>query len=142
MTVSQVAHFTDTSGRADGVATAAEIRGLGVIIPPGSHGKPSLASWSTEVSNGDTWALPANPVSCPKISVASQLFAIGTRRCSSSASPPMDPQREQACSSVTSSSRSTSHPIESPEDLLDLLTGDRVGRACPSACFAPEQKRS
>ena len=120
--------FLDTSGGLVGIATAAAIRGLGVVIPASIAWKTA----ATLVEHGQLkrgyLGIAGQPVTLPE----NQQGAQGR------------PEREDALLvvGVTSGSPAASagvlvgdvvlefdgHPIESPEDLLDLLVGDRVGR--------------
>src|ERR1700704_5016582 len=117
--------FLDTSGGLIGIATAAAIRGLGVVIPASIAWKTA----ATVIEHGSMkrgyLGLAGQPVALPE----GQRGADG---------------REQALLvvGVTSGSPASKagvpggdlllgfdgHPVESPEDLLDLLVGDRVGR--------------
>src|SRR5438034_3095624 len=117
--------FLDTSGELIGIATASAIRGLGVVIPAAIAWKTA----STVLEHGSLkrgyLGLAGQPVALPE----NQRGADG---------------REQALLVVGLTSGSPAagagvlvgdvllefdgHPVESPEDLLDLLVGDRVGR--------------
>jgi S1-C subfamily serine protease len=117
--------FLDTDGGLLGVATAAEIRGLGVIIPASI----AWAAVAGILKHGGVkrgyLGITGQPVVLPE----NQRDAEG---------------REEALVVVGVSGGSPAaragvlvgdivaaldgHPVESPEDLLDLLSGDRVGR--------------
>jgi S1-C subfamily serine protease len=117
--------FLDTAGGLLGIATAAEIRGLGVVIPASIAWKTAATVLEHGSLKRGYLGLAGQPVALPE----------GQRRADG---------REQALLvvGVTSGSPAAaagvlvgdvltefdSHPIESPEDLLDLLLGDRVGR--------------
>jgi S1-C subfamily serine protease len=120
--------FADTAGRAIGIATAAQIRGLGVIIP-------ASIAWKTAgvlVEHGS--------VKRGFLGVAGQPVQLGEKQRGSDG-------RDQALLLVAVTSGSPAdaagllvgdvvlefdgHPVESPEDLLDLLIGDRVGKSVP-----------
>ena len=117
--------FLDTSGALLGIATAAAIRGLGVVIP-------ATIAWSTAATlleHGSLkrgyLGLAGQPVDLPE----------GQRD---------QDGRTQALlvAGVTAGSPAAAagllvgdvllafdgHAVESPEDLMDLLVGDRVGR--------------
>ena len=117
--------FLDTSGALLGIATAAAIRGLGVVIP-------ATIAWSTAATlleHGSLkrgyLGLAGQPVELPE----------GQRD---------QDGRTQALlvAGVTAGSPAAAagllvgdvllafdgHAVESPEDLMDLLVGDRVGR--------------
>jgi S1-C subfamily serine protease len=118
--------FLDTSGELIGIATASAIRGLGVVIPAAIAWKTA----STVLEHGSLkrgyLGLAGQPVALPE----NQRGTDG---------------REQALLVVGLTSGSPAagagvlvgdvllefdgHAIESPEDLLDLLVGDRVGRS-------------
>ena len=118
--------FLDTAGGLIGVATAASIRGLGVVIP-------AAIAWrtaATVIEHGSLkrgfLGLAGLPVALPE----NQRGADG---------------RDQALLvvGVTSGSPASAagvlvgdvllefdaHPVEAPEQLLDLLLGERVGKA-------------
>ena len=115
----------DTDGRLIGVATAASIRGLGVVIPVAIAWK----TVETVLAHGQLkrgyLGISGQPVALPD----TQRGADGR-------------ERALLVVGVTSGSPAAQagilvgdvlidfdgHAIESPEDLLDLLVGDRVGR--------------
>ena len=120
--------FVDTAGRAIGVATAAEIRGLGVIIP-------ASIAWKTAAT-----LLEHGRVKRGYLGLAGQPVRLSDRQRGADV-------REQALLvvGITPSAPADAagllvgdvmldfdgHPVESPEDLLDLLLGDRAGRSVP-----------
>jgi serine protease Do len=120
--------FVDTTGRLTGIATAVEIRGLGVVIPAriawqaaksllehgqlergylGIAGQPAhLSEAQRQAENREDALLvvavtPGSPAAAAGVLVGDLLLDFD------------------------------GHAIASPEDLLDLLAGDRVGRAVP-----------
>jgi S1-C subfamily serine protease len=120
--------FVDTTGRLTGIATAVEIRGLGVVIPAriawqaaksllehgrlergylGIAGQPAhLSETQRQAENREDALLvvgvtPGSPAAAAGVLVGDLLLDFDE------------------------------HAIASPEDLLDLLAGDRVGRAVP-----------
>jgi S1-C subfamily serine protease len=115
----------DTSGGLVGVATAAAIRGLGVVIPAAIAWKTAATILAHGRLKRGYLGIAGQPVALP----AAQRRGDG---------------REEALLvvGVTSGSPAAAggvlvgdllveldgHAIESPEDLLDLLVGDRVGR--------------
>jgi S1-C subfamily serine protease len=117
--------FLDTSGRLVGVATAAAIRGLGVVIP-------ASIAWKTL----DT-VIAHGRLKRGYLGIAGQPVALPANQRGGD-------DREEALLvvGVTSGSPAASggvlvgdllldfdgRAIGSPEDLLDLLVGDRVGR--------------
>jgi serine protease DegQ len=117
--------FLDTEGGLVGIATEAAIRGLGVVIPAPIAWKTAATVLEHGSLKRGYLGLAGQPVALPE----SQRGTDG---------------REQALLvvGVTSGSPAAAagvlvgdlllafdgHPVESPEDLLDLLVGDRVGR--------------
>ena len=117
--------FLDASGGLIGVATATAIRGLGVVIP-------ASIAWKTAAT-----VLEHGRLKRGYLGLAGQPVALPERQQGADG-------REQALLvvGVTSDSPAAAagvlvgdvlvefdgHPIESPEELLDLLLGDRVGR--------------
>src|SRR5207245_1990589 len=120
--------FVDTTGRAIGIATAAQIRGLGVVIP-------ASIAWKTAGT-----LLEHGSVKRGYLGVAGQPVELTERQRGAE-------RREQALLIVAMTPDTPadaaglmvgdvmldfdSHPVESPEDLLDLLVGDRVGKSVP-----------
>jgi S1-C subfamily serine protease len=120
--------FLETSGALVGIATAAAIRGLGVVIP-------ASIAWKTAAT-----VLEHGSLKRGFLGLAGQPVALPDNQPGAGA-------REQALLvvGVTSGSPASAagvligdvllefdgHPVESPEELLDLLLGDRVGRAVP-----------
>jgi S1-C subfamily serine protease len=118
--------FLDTAGGLLGVATAAEIRGLGVIIPAAIAWKAAASVLEHGGMKRGYLGIAGQPVTLPE-----------TQRGDAD-------QRDEALlvTAVTSGSPASGagllvgdlilafdgHPVESPETLLDLLVGDRVGR--------------
>ena len=123
------AALLDASGGLLGVATAAEIRGLGVVIP-------SAIAWKAIAG-----ILEHGGVRRGYLGVAGQSVSLPDNQRGGETLG----DRDEALLVVGISSNGPAaragvlvgdiivafdqHPIESPEDLLDLLTGDRVGRA-------------
>ena len=117
--------FLDTTGGLIGIATATAIRGLGVVIP-------ASIAWTTAAT-----VLEHGSLKRGYLGLAGQPVALPERQRGPDA-------RDQALLvvGVTGNSPAAAagvlvgdvltefdgHPIESPEDLLDLLMGDRVGR--------------
>jgi S1-C subfamily serine protease len=117
--------FLDVSGGLMGVTTASAIRGLGVVIP-------GSIAWKTAAA-----LLEHGQVKRGYLGIASQPVRLPETQ-------QIDPGRTDALLvvNVTGGSPSAAagvlvgdvivafdgQPVESPEDLLDLLIGDRVGR--------------
>jgi S1-C subfamily serine protease len=120
--------FIDTEGRLIGISTAAEIRGLGVVIP-------TRIAWQSAKS-----LLEHGKLERGYLGIAGQPVNLSEAQHDAE-------HREDALLvvSVTPASPAAAagvlvgdllldfdgHAISSPEDLLDLLAGDRVGRALP-----------
>jgi S1-C subfamily serine protease len=120
--------FLDTTGGLIGIATATAIRGLGVVIPASIAWKTAATVLEHGSLKRGYLGLAGQPVALPE----------GQRGPGSLA------ERDQALLvvGVTSNSPAAAagvlvgdvltdfdgHPITSPEDLLDLLLGDRIGR--------------
>ena len=117
--------FLDASGALLGVATAAEIRGLGVIIPAPIMGKAAAAVLEHGGMRRGYLGIAGQPVALPEAQRE-------------------DRERDEALLVVAVTADAPAaragvlvgdiihafdgHAVESPEDLLDLLVGDRVGR--------------
>jgi len=120
--------FLDASGALVGVATAAAIRGLGVVIP-------ASIAWKTAAT-----VLEHGSLKRGFLGLAGQPVDLGELQHSAGGR-----ERAVLVVGVTSGSPAAAagvlvgdvvldfdgQKIESPEDLLDLLLGDRVGRAVP-----------
>jgi serine protease DegQ len=120
--------FVDAAGRVAGVATAATIRGLGVIIP-------AAIAWRTAAD-----VLQHGRPKRGYLGLAGQPVQLGARQQA-------DASRDAGLLVVGITPEAPAdragllvgdvmldfdgHAIESPEDLLDLLTRDRVGREVP-----------
>ena len=118
--------FLDTAGGLIGVPTASAIRGLGVVIP-------APIAWKTAAT-----VLEHGRLKRGYLGIAGQPVRLNEPRLEG---------RDEALLvvGVTSGSPAATagvlvgdiivefdgHPVESPEDLLDLLLGDRVGRSVP-----------
>jgi len=120
--------FLNVAGGLVGVATAAAIRGLGVVIP-------AAIAWKTAAT-----VLEHGRLKRGYLGIAGQPVALPAGQGGTDASG----EREALLVvSVTSGSPAAEagvligdiilefdgHPVASPEDLLDLLIGDRVGRS-------------
>ena len=129
MTDSRAAHCLDTSGGLLGVATAAEIRGLGVVIPAGycvegGRQRPRARRRQARIPGhcGPAVTLPRHQRGVRPLAIADEAIA---RRRHHAESPAARAGVLVGDIIVAFDGQ----PIESPEDLLDLLAGDRVGRA-------------
>jgi S1-C subfamily serine protease len=117
--------FLDTSGGLLGIATATAIRGLGVVIPASIAWKTAATVLEHGSIKRGYLGLAGQPVALPESQRGPNgrdraLLVVGV----TSGSP-------AAAAGVLVGDVLTEfdgHPIESPEELLDLLLGDRVGR--------------
>ena len=117
--------FLDTTGALIGVATAGEIRGLGVVIPAG-------IAWQTAATLVAHGGLKRG-----YLGIAGQPVVLPENQRG-----PENREEALLVVGVTSGSPAAAagvlvgdvildfdgHAVQSPEDLLDLLVGDRVGR--------------
>ena len=108
-----------------GVATAASIRGLGVVIPAGLAWAAAAAMLEQRTAKRGYFGIAAQPVSVPekqRVSGASEeaLLVIGIKQ-----GTPADAAGVLVGDLLLSVDDVS---LTSPEDLLDLLVGDRVGR--------------
>jgi serine protease DegQ len=121
--------FLDTSGKLTGVATASEIRGFGVVIPASIAWKTAATVLEHGSLKRGFLGLAGQPVSLPENQRAGgreqALLVVGVTGGSPAAAAGV------LVGDVLLSF--DGHPIESPEELLDLLLGDRVGRSVPIA---------
>lgn len=117
--------FLDTSGALLGIATAAAIRGLGVVIPAGIAWKAAGALLESGSLKRGYLGLAGQPVELPE----SQRDASGGARALLVAGVTAGSPAAAAGLLVGDVMLSfDGHAVESPEDLMDLLVGDRVGR--------------
>ncbi len=120
--------FIDTNGGLVGVATAAAIRGLGVVIP-------ANIAWNTAAT-----VLEHGSLKRGYLGVAGQPVALSEQQARA-----LDREHGLLLVGITNGSPAAgaglmvgdvildfdAHSVDSPEDLLDLLRGDRVGRSLP-----------
>jgi S1-C subfamily serine protease len=119
--------FADTSGNAIGIATAAAIRGLGVIIPA-SIAFDTAASLLEHGRMRRGW-----------LGVAGQPVRLAERQRSDDREVALLVIDVQSGSPVDEAgllvgdviTHFDGQPVEQPEDLLELLSGDRIGAAIP-----------
>ncbi len=117
--------FLDTSGGLIGIATAAAIRGLGVVIPVAIAWKTAATVLEHGSLKRGYLGLAAQPVALPESQRAADgrdhaLLVVGVTAGSPAAAAGVlvgDVLLEF-----------DGHPVEAPEELLDLLLGGRVGR--------------
>ena len=120
--------FIDTEGRLIGIATAAEIRGLGVVIPAPIAWQAAKSLLEHGKLERGYLGIAGQPVHLPDAQRAVEnredaLLVVGVTTGSPAAAGGLlvgDLLLDF-----------DGHAVGSPEDLLDLLVGDRVGRAVP-----------
>jgi S1-C subfamily serine protease len=109
--------FIDVSGKLIGIATAARIRGLGVIIP-------ASIAWKTAAALLEHGHIPRG-----YLGVAGQPARAAERQGLLIADVREESPASRAGLMVGDVIVAfDGMPVESPEDLLDLLSGDRVGK--------------
>ena len=117
--------FLDTTGGLIGVATAASIRGLGVVIPASIAWKTAATVLEHGGLKRGYLGIAGQPVRLPdKQQVAGReeaLLVVGVTTGS--------PAAESGLLVGDVIVDFDGEAVESPEDLLDLLLGDRVGRS-------------
>ncbi len=117
--------FLDTGGRLLGLTTATSIRGLAVVIPAAIAWKTAALLLQHGSMKRGYLGLAGQPVVLPPRQRAGDgrqdaLLVVGLTDGSPAAAAGL------LVGDIVLDF--DAHPIESPEDLLDLLTGDRVGR--------------
>ena len=117
--------FLDTAGGLVGIATAAAIRGLGVVIPASIAWKTAATILEHGQLKRGYLGIAGQPVTLPENQKGADgrdeaLLVVGVTPGSPAASAGM------LVGDVLLDF--DGQPVESPEDLLDLLVGDRVGR--------------
>lgn len=118
--------FLDASGGLLGMATAAEIRGLGVIIPAAIAWKAAAAVLEHGGMKRGYLGIAGQPVTLPESQRADADH--GENALLVTAVTTASPAARAGLLVGDVIRALDGHPIESPEDLLDLLVGDRVGR--------------
>ena len=111
--------FVDMSGRVIGIATAASIRGLGVIIP-------AAIAWKTAAA-----LLEHGRIRRGYLGIAGQPVRLGEDQRALLIVDVKDDSPAAAGGLRVGDSivKFDGLPVEDPEDLLDLLTEDRVGKS-------------
>jgi S1-C subfamily serine protease len=120
--------FADVTGRAIGIATAAEIRGLGVVIPAAIAWKTAAHVLEHGRSKRGYLGLAGQPVSLPDRQRGTDgreqaLLVVGVT--------PGSPAEAAGLLVGDVMLEFDGHPVDAPDDLLELLTGDRVGTTVP-----------
>jgi serine protease DegQ len=119
--------FADMSGNVIGIGTAAAIRGLGVIIP-------ASIAWKTAAS-----LLEHGRIRRGYLGVAGQPVRLAERQRSEEREvallvvevQPGSPAEQAGLLVGDVITHFDGEPVEQPEDLLELLSGDRIGAAIP-----------
>jgi len=117
--------FLDTAGSLIGVATAARIRGLGVVIPAAIAWKTAAVLLEHGGIKRGYLGIAGQPVTIPESQQAASgrsggLLVVGVTKGSPAAAAGI------LVGDIIV--EFDGQAVESPEDLLDLLSGDRVGR--------------
>ncbi|HEX3702220.1 MAG TPA: trypsin-like peptidase domain-containing protein [Vicinamibacterales bacterium] len=120
--------FLSTGGGLIGIATAAAIRGLGVVIPASIAWKTAATLLAHGGLKRGYLGLAGQPVRLPDAQQSGDgredaLLVVGVTGDSPAAAAGL------MIGDIIL--QFDGHPVESPEDLLDLLLGDRVGRSVP-----------
>ena len=120
--------FVDTTGRAIGLATAVAIRGLAVVIPASIAWKTAAAALEHGRVKRGYLGLAGQPVRLPDRQRGGDgrehaLLVVGVT--------PGSPADTSGLLVGDVMLEFDSHPVEAPEDLLDLLVGERVGKNVP-----------
>jgi serine protease Do len=118
--------FTDTQGHLIGIATAAAIRGLGVVIPIDIARQTATSLLEHGGLKRGYLGLAGQPVQLPEAQRPADgrehaLLVVGVT--------PDGPAARAGLMVGDVMIEFDGHPVSAPDDLLDLLTGDRVGRA-------------
>jgi S1-C subfamily serine protease len=120
--------FLDTAGGLIGIATAASIRGLGVVIPAAIAWKTAATVLEHGSLKRGFLGIAGQPVALPESQKGSDarehaLLVVGVTAGSPAA----------AAGIIVGDLllEFDGQPVEAPEELLDLLLGDRVGKAVP-----------
>jgi S1-C subfamily serine protease len=118
----------DTGGRLLGVATAAEIRGLGVVIPTAIARKAIESVLMHGGIKRGYLGLAGQPVVLPESQRGKADVGDTEEALLVVAVTPDSPAARAGILVGDVILAFDGQPIESPEELLDVLTGDRVGR--------------
>jgi S1-C subfamily serine protease len=119
--------FLDTSGALLGVTTAAAIRGLGVVIPAAIAWRTAAAILEHGRLNRGYLGLAGQPVRLPEHQRAAGGSEQGLLVVGITAGGPAAAAGVLVGDVVL---EFDGQPVASPEDLLELLVGDRTGRTC------------
>jgi S1-C subfamily serine protease len=117
--------FVDTDGKLIGVATAAAIRGLAVVIPAGIAWTAAAALLEHGTVKRGYLGIAAQPTGVPEKQRGDSAQTEGLLVVAVTEGSPAAASGMLVGDILLALD---DHPLASPEDLLDLLTGDRVGR--------------
>lgn len=120
--------FVEPGGRLIGIATAASIRGLGVVIPAGIAWETAKALLEHGGLKRGYLGLAGQPVQLPE----GQRGADGRDHALLIAG--VTPESPAARSGLLVGDvllEFDGHPVAAPDDLLDLLVAERIGRTVP-----------
>jgi S1-C subfamily serine protease len=118
--------FLDSAGGLIGVTTASAIRGLGVVIPAPIAWKTAATVLEHGRSKRGYLGIAGQPVRLAESQLQGRdeaLLVVGVTSGS--------PAANAGILIGDLIADFDGHPVQSPEDLLDLLIGDRVGRSVP-----------
>jgi S1-C subfamily serine protease len=121
----------DTAGRLIGMTTATAIRGLGVVIPARIVWKTAGAILESGRAQRGYLGIAGQSVRLPE---AQRSTGDPGHSDDALLVVAITPDGPAALAGVLVGDIVVSfdgHPVRAPEDLLDLLTGDRIGRAVP-----------
>ena len=121
--------FLDTSGGLLGIATAAQIRGLGVIIPVAISWKAIAGILEHGGVRRGYLGIAGQPVRLPQNQRGPGALADREEALLVVGVTPDGPAARAGLLVGDLVVAFDGQPVESPEELLDLLTGQRVGRA-------------
>ena len=118
--------FVDTAGALLGVATAISIRGLGVVIPAATAWTAAASLLEHGSLKRGYLGIAAQPVSVPDRQKGNSGRGEGLLVMSVKPGSPADAGGVLVGDILLALD---DHPLTTPEELLDLLVGDRVSRA-------------
>jgi S1-C subfamily serine protease len=117
--------FVDTDGKLIGVATALAIRGLSVVIPGSIAWTTAAALLEHGTLKRGYLGIAAQPIGVPERQRGESAQAEGLLVVEVSAGSPAEGAGMLVGDILLALD---GHPLTAPEELLDLLTGDRIGR--------------
>jgi S1-C subfamily serine protease len=117
--------FVDPEGKLIGVTTAAAIRGLAVVIPGGIAWTAAAALLEHGTLKRGYLGIAAQPIGVPEKQRGDSAQSDGLLVVAVTEGSPAAAAGMLVGDILLALD---GHPLGSPEDLLDLLTGDRVGR--------------